>query len=81
MILYNILEDKSNAKKVDINLIYELKLQNEPITDVFALSGLIFLCVGNQIQGYEIIMRDDKVFEARSKYQLNTEKVAFSTMM
>jgi hypothetical protein len=75
--LYQIIEDKTNNKKVDLNLLHEIKFNNEAATDIFTLSGYLFVCVGNVIQGYQIIMNEEKQFEARGIYNLHTEKVNY----
>jgi hypothetical protein len=73
--IYNI-EDKQNPKKIEINLLLEIRPTIGTATEIFALNGNLFVCLGNVIQGYLITMNDEKVFEAKPIYTLNTEKVA-----
>lgn len=76
--LYQLIEDKVNIKKVDLNMLHQIKNNNEAITDVFTLTGSLFVCIGNVIQGYQLIMNEEKQFEAKNIYNLTTEKVRIS---
>lgn len=73
--LYQLIEDKSGNKKVDLNLLHQIKINTDAVTDVFTLSGALFICVGNLIQGYQIVMNEEKQFDAKIIYNLATEKV------
>ena len=67
--LYNV------DKGTELNLLHEITFGSDPVTDVFAISGFLFVCLGHKIEWHRVSMDEERKFSNQIISYLFTEKV------
>jgi hypothetical protein len=60
---------------VNLKKLLEIEQKSGIATDIFALGGYLFICLGNIIQRFQITREDNLQFQERSEYSISTDKV------